>query len=115
MLAVVAGIAAVAFFGTVRAMEKGSPAVQYPLIIVTDRPTNCLVRVLWPGTNTFSISANGEALVDIPALPRGCSLVCLGVKLQDGSPYNWKVVEVLRGGRVVRRLSLRQIDRLPAD
>jgi hypothetical protein len=74
-----------------------------------------LLRVVWPHTNSFPVSGSGEALVDIPALPRGCSLVCLGIKLQDGSPYNRKGIEVVRDDRVVCRLSLRQIERLPAD
>ena len=115
ILAVVVGVAAAAYFGTIWAMEKGSPAVQYRFMIATDRPSNCEVRVVWPRTNTFSISTNGEGLIDIPALPGGCSLVCLGIKLQDGSPYNRKVLEVLRDGRVIRRLSLQQIERLPSD
>jgi hypothetical protein len=115
MMGVAVAVAVTAHFGIIWAMEKGSPAVQYRVFIATEGPTNYVIRVVWPHTNTFSISTDGEGLIDIPALPRGCSLVCLGMKLQDGSPYNWKVIEVLRDGRVVRRLSLRQIDRLPAD
>ena len=115
MIAIVAAVALTAYFGTIWAMEKGSPPAQYRLLITTDQPMKCVLRVVWPHTNSFSVSANGEGLVDIPALPHGCSLVCLGLKLRDGSPYNRKVVEVVRDGQVVRRLSLQQIEYLPKD
>jgi hypothetical protein len=101
-------------FGTIQAMEKGSPPTQYR-VVLSDSSTNYGIRVTWPITNDFVVSKTGEALIDVPALPHGCSLICLGVKLTDGSPRSRKVIDVLRGGSVVRRLSLRELDRLPSD
>ena len=107
-------VALVAMFGTIQAMEKGSPAAQYK-VHVAGTSTNCAIRVTWPITNEFSVSKTGEAVIDVPALPHGCGLVCLGIRLTDGSPRSQKIIDVLQGGSVVRRLSLRELDRLPLD
>jgi len=115
MVAILEAVALAAFFGTIYAMQKGSPPKQSRVLVINDQPTNFMVRVVSPRTNEFIVSKSGETLVDVPALPHGCSLVCLGITLSDGSPYNRKVIEVLRDGRIVRRLSLRQMERLPTD
>jgi hypothetical protein len=114
-VAVFVGVAAALLFGTVRAMDKGSPPAQYRIKIGADQPTNCTIRVTWPHTKEFSFSTSGEAVVDVPALPHGCSYVCLGIRLCDGSPYSRKIIQLVRGGQIVRHMSLREVDELPAD
>ena len=113
MVAMLAFAVGVAYFGTTLAMEKGTQPRQYSLHL-TAPGTNCVVRVVWPTTNTFSISQTGDAIIDIPALPHGCNLTCLGITLKDGSPRSRKVVQVFREERVVRRLSIEEIDDLSA-
>jgi hypothetical protein len=114
VLAMLVAVALVAMFGTIQAMETGTPPMQYR-VVLTGPSTNYGIRLTWPVTNEFVVSRSGEAVIDIPALPHGCSLICLGVKLTDGSPRSRKVVDVLRDRSVVRRLSLRELDRLPPD
>jgi hypothetical protein len=47
---------------------------------------------------------------------RGCNAYLFGVvKIGDGSPKNLSAIHVLRHARVVRKLSLAQIAKLPAD
>ena len=115
MLVVFASVGFVLLLGTVRAMEKGSPPLQYRLVLSPSRTNGCTVRVTWPRAKEFTMSANGEVVVEVPPLPRACSLVCWGVTLQDGSPYSRKIIEVLSDGRVVRQLSLRQLEQLQSD
>jgi hypothetical protein len=114
IIVAILGAAVIALFGTIQAMEKGSPPLQYRLLL-SGSATNYEIRVTWPITNEFAVSKTGEAVIDVPALPHGCSLICLGVKLTDGSPRTRNVIDVVRSGNVVRRLSLRDLDRLPAD
>jgi hypothetical protein len=38
-----------------------------------------------------------------------------GIAIRDGSPKSLKAIHILRDGRVIRRLSLRQLERLPLD
>jgi hypothetical protein len=115
LVAVALALAAAYVFGTALVMSTRSPPVQYRIVVISKQPTNCTIRVTWPHTNEFHVSSSGEALVDVPALPGGCSQVCLGIKLSDGSQYGRKVIELVRDDRVVRRLSLRQMERLPED
>jgi type II secretory pathway pseudopilin PulG len=114
VVGILVAVALVAMFGTIQAMEKGSPAMQYK-VMLSGATTNYALRVTWPTTNEFPVSKTGETVIDVPALPHGCSLICLGIKLTDGSPRRRKVIDVLKGGSVVRRLSLSELDRLPPD
>jgi hypothetical protein len=62
------------------------------------------------------VPPDGRVLVDVPRLPRGCSVYLFGViKLSDGSPERVRAIQVLRNGKVVRRLSLQTIHNLPLD
>src|SRR5712672_1360959 len=49
-LGVLVAVALVAMFGTIQAMEKGSPAAQYK-VHLAGTSTNCAIRVTWPITN----------------------------------------------------------------
>lgn len=114
-IAILAAVSSIALFGSVRALSAGSRPAQFRIVTTVRGPTNCAVRVTWPQTNEFRFSSSGEAVVEVPALPGSCSWVCFGITVTDGSPYNRKVIEVLRGDRVVQRLSLRQMGRLPTN
>jgi len=114
ILVTLAAVALIALFGMIQAMEIGSPPMQYR-VVLSGSSTNYGIRVTWPITNEFALSKTGEAVIEIPALRGGCSLICLGIKLTDGSPRSRKVIDMLRGRSVIRRLSLRELDRLPSD
>jgi hypothetical protein len=114
ILMMLVGLALAAQFGTVQALSIGSPPAQFRLRILNSS-SNSVIRVSWPEAKNFPVSTSGEVVVDVPRLPGSCSLICCGIILRDGSPYNRKVIEVLRDGRLVRKLSLRQLQRLPLD
>jgi len=62
------------------------------------------------------VGADGRVVVDVPTLPRGCSPYLFGViKLGDGSPERLAAIHVLRDGKVVRKLSLKEVHGLPMD
>ena len=63
----------------------------------------------------FPVSPDGRVLLDVPTLPRFCSLIFLVFPLTDGRPESQKVFQVLRDGHVVKTLSLRQLRRLRVD
>ena len=64
MLVILAAIALTLFFGTIQAMEKGSPSAQFQIFVTNDQPTNCAVRVIWPSTNAVLVSNTGEAVIE---------------------------------------------------
>jgi hypothetical protein len=113
-LTFLAAVALVAMFGTIQAMDKASPPAQYR-VVLSGSSTNYAICLTWPVPKEFGVSRTGEVVVDVLAIPHGCSLVCLGIKLTDGSARSRKVIEVLQAGRVVRRLSVRELENLPAD
>ena len=61
-------------------------------------------------------SERRRATVHVPAMGPGCSSHLFGViQVYDKSPVAWRVVHVVRDDKIVRRLSLKQVSRLPVD
>jgi hypothetical protein len=109
------GTALVLIFGTVMALPKYNHPATYRLAVVTEPSHNYVVRVIGSEAADFAVAQDGRVTIDVPRLPRSCSWVCLGITIRDGSPYNSKAIQVLRDGKIVRRLSLRQLERLHMD
>jgi len=100
--------------GCVQVLRPYNTPSQQKLDIQTSSPANCVVRVA--GAQTFPVAADGRVTFDVPRLPRGCDTYLFGVvKIGDGSPENVRVIHVLRDGKVVCKLSLTQLGRLPVD
>ena len=84
------------------------------LQIITTRTGQHVVRIENRGDTP--VGADGRVVVDVPTLPRGCSPYLFGViKIGDGSPEGLSAIHVLRDGKVVRKLSLKEIHALPMD
>src|SRR5207247_2169525 len=92
-------------------------ATELRLRLQARSPENYSVRVATHGsTNDFAFADGGRATVHVPPMGPGCSSHLFGViQVYDESPFAWRVVHVLRGDEVVRRLSLKQVARLPQD
>ena len=99
-------------FGTALALPKYNTPAAYRLAIATESSHHYAVRVIGSEVADFSVAQDGIVTIDVPRLPRSCSWVCLGITIRDGSPYNSKAIQVLRDGKVLRRLSLRQLERM---
>ena len=100
--------------GCVYALRPYNTPSQQKLDVRTPTPTNCVVRVA--DSQAFPVAADGRVTFDVPGLPRGCDTYLFGVvKIGDGSPENVRAIHVLRDGKVVRKLSLTQLGRLPVD
>jgi len=91
-----------------------APSVQR-LSVVASAPEEYSIRVAATLGATFAVPPSGEVLVEIPSLPRTCSQYFLGMRVSNGSPKAKKAVLVSRRGRVVKKLSLNDLDRLPVD
>jgi len=63
----------------------------------------------------FPVSKDGRVTVDIPVLPRSCSWRWFGLTIVDRSPYGRRVIQVVCDGKVMRRLSIRELEKLPLD
>jgi hypothetical protein len=62
------------------------------------------------------VAADGRVIVDVPRLQRGCDTYLFDIiKIADGSPYNLRVIQLKRSDRVVSKLSLNDIGKLPLD
>jgi hypothetical protein len=100
--------------GCVYALRPYNTPSTQQLQLRTTAPTNYVVRVA--DAQTFPVAVDGRVTFDVPRLPRGCDTYLFGVvKIADSSPENLSAIHVLRDGKIVRKLSLRQIERLPVD
>jgi hypothetical protein len=100
--------------GCVLALRPYNTPSEQKLHVQTAAPTNCIVRVA--DTSSFSVPEDGRVVFDVPRLQRGCDAYLFGViKVRDGSPESVPAIHVLRGEKIVRKLSLQKLGKLPVD
>ena len=100
--------------GCVHALHAYNTPGQEKLHVVSARDGQYAVRI--KDHAETMVPPDGRVLVDVPTLPRGCSVYLFGfIKVSDGSPERVRAIQVLRDGKVVRRLSLQTIHDLPLD
>lgn len=98
-------------------LRKFNAPSQEKLQIQTVAATNYTIQIVGADkTETFSPAADGRVTLDVPRLPRGCDVHLFGlIKIEDGGPENVSAIHVLRGDKVVRKLSLTKLRKLSAD
>ena len=111
-LAFALGTTLVLIFGIALALPKYNAPPAYRLAIATEPSHHYAVRVIGSEVADFSVPQDGIVTIAVPRLPRSCSWMCLGITIRDGSPYHSKAIQVPRDGKVLRRLSLRQLERM---
>ena len=64
----------------------------------------------------YPVGADGRVTVDVPRLERGCATYFFGVlKVRDTSCYDVPAIHVTKGNRILRKLSLNDLAKLPVD
>jgi hypothetical protein len=102
------------FGGCAYRLKPYSQASQQKIRVKSALPHDYTVSVA--DENTFQVPEDGRVIVDIPQLPRGCDVYLFEVvKIGDGSPYNLRVIQLKQKNRVIRKLSLNDIAKLPVD
>lgn len=91
-----------------------APFSEKVLVIAPD-PSAFQIQIEGSGQDPVSVPPDGRLVLEFPVLPRECSTFLLGMKVKDRSVEARKIIEVLRDGRVVRRLSVNQLRRRPVD
>jgi hypothetical protein len=110
-------VVAFALSGCSYSLRKFNAPSQEKFLIQTAAATNYVIRVVGADkTESFSPAADGRVTLDVPRLPRGCDVHLFGlIKIEDGGPENVSAIHVLRGDKVVRKLSLTKLRKLPVD
>jgi hypothetical protein len=90
---------------------------QQHLMIVARSPNRYVVRVKASDTAEFPVSSNGRVTIDVPRLPRACSVYLFDrIRISGGvKPLTTKSVQLLDSGNIAARLSLTEIAQLPSD
>ena len=97
------------------------PAARLPsqqrLRVVANSPEHYVLRLRIRESHEYRVPSDGRVTLDIPGYRAACSVYLFGViRVQRGaSPFTARTMDVLVGGKIVRRLSLKGIAALPAD
>jgi hypothetical protein len=80
-------------------------------------PGRYTVRVESIDTREFPVGSDGRVKIDVPTLPRACSVYLFDrIRISRGvQPLTSKSVHVIDRGNIVAKLSLAEIDKLPLD
>jgi len=81
--------------------------------VVAPDASKYVIRVA--GTTSYSVPPDGRIILHIPRLPSGDATYLAGVKVASVSSYDVPAVHLLTSGRTLRKLSLNDISKLPAD
>jgi hypothetical protein len=100
--------------GCVYALRPYNTPSQEKLHVQSSSPTICVVLVA--EKERYPVAADGRVTFEVPSLERGCDVYLFGlIKVGDGNPENIPAIHVLREGKVVRKLSLANLGKLPQD
>jgi hypothetical protein len=94
-----------------------SPPFQERVRLVTETPERYIVRVESERRVDYQVPTDGRMVLSIPSYRRGCTVYLFSlVKVSDGKdPLRSLQIEVSTGGQTIRKLSVRQLMKLPTD
>lgn len=85
------------------------------MVVLAKDPSAFSVQIEDGGQGSLPVAEDGRLILEFPVLPRECSTYLLGVRLKDRSVEARKIIHIVRDGRVVKKLSVNQLRRLPPD
>lgn len=102
--------------GCVYALHVSSEPTHVKLSVQASQPQQHTVRVALDGPVDYLVAPDGRVEFTVPRFSHGCNVYVFGfIKTRDGSAEGVRVIEVRRVERVLRKLSLAQIAKLPKD
>jgi hypothetical protein len=113
ILALLSGLATLA--GCALALPASNEPFDEKIRVVSPSPAAFQIHIDGADVPPVQVPADGRAIVHIPVLPRECSTYLFGIKLKDRSVEARKVIEFVRDGRVVEKISVNYLRRQPAD
>ena len=97
----------------------GLPAYNKPfqerVRVVSASPEVFSIRVEGADQEPSAVPKDGLTVVCIPVLPRECSTYLLGIKIKDRSVEARPIIQFIRGGRVIKVLSVNALREMPSD
>jgi len=103
-----------AITGCVHALHGYNAPSRQSLQVQAPAPHRYTVRV--NDGQSYPVSSDGRVSFEVPSLPRGCAVYLFGlVKVADHRSEDVAAIHVVADGKVVRRLSLNQISKLPTN
>ncbi|MDQ2677053.1 MAG: hypothetical protein M3Y34_09615 [Actinomycetota bacterium] len=107
-------LAAVMVSGCVLALPTYNDPFSEKVLVMAPEPSRFEVQIEGSGEG-FPVPEDGRLVLEFPVLPRECSTYLFGVKIKDRSVEGRDLVHFVRDGRVVKKLSVKQLRRRPLD
>ncbi len=97
----------------------GLPAYNEPfdekVRVISASPGNFQIHIDGADLPSVRVPADGRAVLHIPVLPRECSTYMFGMTIKDRSVEARRVIEFVRDGRVVEKISVNYLRGRRAD
>jgi hypothetical protein len=98
--------------GCVCALHPANATSRQTFQFLPPAPEHYTVRV--GDGQSYPVASDGRVSFEVPPLQSGCAVYLFGlVKVADHQSEDVPAIQVFRDGRLVRRLSLNQISKLP--
>jgi len=100
--------------GCVYALRPSNLPSQQKLCLQAAAPKQYSIQVA--DKFEYPVPSDGRVIVEIPPLERGCATYLFGIiKVSDRSPQDVRAVNLKREGRIIKKLSLNDLAKLPTD
>jgi len=104
---------------TLSGCALGLPGYNQPfqekVVVITPSPEAVQVRIEGSQQESIRVPADGRTIVQIPVVSRECSTYLFGLRIKDRSVEARKLIAFVRDGRVVKKISVNSLRRLPVD
>lgn len=104
---------ALVLIGLKRSIPHYNIPANYTLFVANAEGGQFEIQVIATNITSFPVAPDGYVTFGVPRLPRSCCYDWFGITLVDNSPEATKAILILRNGKIIRRLSLQQLKRLP--
>lgn len=105
--------------GCVYALHGYNAPSDQTLKIISDSPQKYILRMddgFGDQHKDYSVGGDGIVRFKVPSLPRGCAVRLFGVlQVADHRSEDMRAIELLKGGKSIRKFSLDDIAKLKLD
>lgn len=111
--AVLGGVSALV--GCALALPAYNQPFEERVIVISPSPQGVRVWIDGSRQESIQVPADGRTVLRFPVLPRECSTYLFGLRIKDRSVEARKLVEFVRDGRVIKKVSVNDLRALSVD
>lgn len=102
--------------GCAYVLHPVAPSLQQRIRVLAKSPEEFSFRSKFTSVQAYDVPADGRVTLDFPAHRPGCTALLFGIPItRPADRYNSKSIEVTHAGKLIRKLSIKDVSALPTQ